>query len=137
MTPTTIAIVRHSWLQVQALGPAAGALFYAKLFAADPALRPLFKGDITVQGAKLLHMIGAAVAKLDDLDTLLPILRGLGQRHAGYGVQPAHYSTVGGALLQTLEQGLGDHYTPPVRDAWTEVYGVMADVMLAASATTA
>jgi methyl-accepting chemotaxis protein len=137
MTPTTVAIVRHSWRQVHALGPQAGVLFYANLFAADPALQPLFKGDITQQGAKLLQMIGAAVAKLDDLDTLLPILRNMGQRHAGYGVMPAHYTTVGGALLQTLEQGLGDHFTPPVRAAWTEVYGVIAEVMLSAAEATA
>lgn len=131
MTPATIANVRQSWLQVEALWPQAGALFYANLFKADPTLKPLFSGDITQQGTKLMQMIGAAVSKLDDLDALRPILRNLGQRHAGYGVRHAHYPIVGAALLQTLAQALGDAFTPPLRAAWAEVYGVIAETMTA------
>jgi methyl-accepting chemotaxis protein len=85
------------------------------------------------QGKKLMQMIGAAVGKLNDLATLVPILQNLGQRHAGYGVQDAHYQTVGGALLKTLEQGLGGDFTAEVQAAWTEVYGVIAATMIAAS----
>jgi hemoglobin-like flavoprotein len=50
----------------------------------------------------------------------------------GYGVQDAHYALVGGALLKTLEQGLGPAFTPQVKAAWTEVYGVMSSVMISA-----
>jgi hemoglobin-like flavoprotein len=92
-------------------------------------LRALFKGDMQQQGARLMQMIGAAVGQLDDLPALVPVLQGLAQRHQGYGVQAAHYDTVGAALLETLGQGLGDAFTPPVRAAWAEVYGVMAGVM--------
>ena len=133
MNQTSIFLVQSSWRQVSAIAPQAGALFYAKLFAVDPALRPLFKGPIEDQAAKLMQMIGVAVGKLDDLDALLPVLGNLGRRHAGYGVQDTHYETVGAALLQTLEQGLGAGFTPAVREAWTEVYGVLADVMSAAA----
>lgn len=129
MSPDTISLVQQSWTQVAAIAPQAAALFYQNLFTADPSLKPLFKGDMEAQGAKLMQMIGAAVGKLDDLGTLVPILQGLGKRHAGYGVQDAHYDTVGGALLQTLGQGLGAGFTPAVKAAWGEVYGVMAQVM--------
>lgn len=80
-----------------------------------------------------MQMIGAAVGKLNDLKTLVPILQGLGQRHAGYGVEIAHYQTVGAALLKTLGQGLGEEFTPEVKSAWTSVYGVIAEVMVAGS----
>ena len=43
-----------------------------------------------------------------------------------YGVRDSHYDTVGRALLWTLEQGLGDAFTPDVKAAWTVVYGVLA-----------
>ncbi len=33
------------------------------------------------QGVKLMQMIGAAVGKLNDLNTLVPILQGLARRH--------------------------------------------------------
>lgn len=133
MQSQTIDAVQSSWKAVEAIGPQAAALFYDNLFTADPSLRALFKGDMVAQGEKLITMIGAAVRKLNDLDGLVPILQSLGQRHATYGVQDAHYATVGAALLKTLEQGLGAAFTAPVKAAWTEVYGVIADVMTKAS----
>ena len=131
----TTAVVRGSWKRVESIAPAAAALFYDNLFAADASLKPLFKGDLQQQGHKLMQMIGAAVARLDDLPALVPVLEGLALRHAGYGVQAAHYDTVGAALLKTLGQGLGEHFTPPVRQAWTEVYALIADVMTRAAAS--
>ena len=61
-------------------------------------------------------------------------LRALGRRHVGYGVRDSHYATVGEALLWTLEQGLGDAFTPDVRAAWAETYGTRAGVMQRAAA---
>ena len=81
------------------------------------------------QGRKLMMMINTAVRGLRDLPALVPAVKALGQRHVGYGVQPSHYSTVAVALLWTLEQGLGDDFTMEVRDAWTEVYMVLATTM--------
>lgn len=133
MKPETIALVQSSWSKVTPIAPQAAALFYQNLFTADPSLQPLFKGNMEEQGKKLMQMIGAAVGKLDDLSTLVPILQNLGQRHAGYGVQEAHYQTVGGALLKTLGQGLGEAFTTDVQTAWTEVYGIIATTMIAAS----
>lgn len=129
----TISLVQTSWAQVSPIATQAAALFYNNLFEADPSLKPLFKGDMTQQGAKLMQMIGAAVGKLGELGVLVPILQSLGRRHVDYGVQASHYDTVGGALLKTLEQGLGPAFTPEVRAAWTEVYGVMAQVMTEAA----
>jgi hemoglobin-like flavoprotein len=133
MNTDTITLVRQSWARVVPIAPQAAALFYQNLFAADPALRPLFKGDMTEQGHKLTQMLGAAVSKLDDLEALVPVLQSLAKRHVGYGVQAEHYAIVGAALLKTLEQGLGDDFTPPVREAWVAVYGLVAEVMIRAS----
>lgn len=129
MTPHTIALVQGSWAKVQPIAPQAAELFYKNLFEADPLLQQLFKVDMPEQGRKLMQMIGAAVGKLTDLPTLVPILQTLGKRHVGYGVRDSDYAVVGAALLKTLEQGLGPAFTPEVRAAWTEVYGVMHQVM--------
>jgi methyl-accepting chemotaxis protein len=133
MQQHTITLVQDSWQKVAAIAPQAAELFYQNLFAADPSIKPLFKGDMPEQGKKLMQMIGAAVGKLNDLPALVPILQGLGKRHAGYGVEDSHYQTVGAALLKTLEQGLGADFTEEVKQAWTAVYTVMADVMVAAA----
>lgn len=135
MNPQIVQMVQQSWAKVLPIAPQAAALFYNNLFTLDPSLKPMFTGDMQAQGARLMSMIGAAVGKLEDLDTLVPILQGLGRRHDGYGVRPAHYDTVGAALLQTLEQALSDDFTPPVRAAWAHVYAVMTSVMQEACAT--
>lgn len=130
MTPSQVALVRSSFSQLAPIAPQAAALFYANLFEADPSLRKLFKGDMAQQGERLMTMIGSAVRMLDRPDALLPVLRSLGGRHGGYGVMPAHYDTVGAALLKTLEQGLQDAWTPELAAAWSCVYGVIRDTML-------
>ncbi len=129
MDSSTIQLVQNSWQKVVAIGPQAAALFYQNLFELDPALKPLFKGDLQAQGKKLIEMISVAVSKLTELNVLVPVLQNLGKRHGGYGVQDSHYDTVAAALIKTLGQGLGDDFTPETKGAWVEVYSVMADVM--------
>lgn len=129
MTPEQATLVTQSWEKVLPIKDQAAALFYGKLFELDPSLRPLFKGDIQEQGRKLMAMINTAVRGLGDLNTLVPAVQALGRRHVGYGVQNEHYATVAVALLWTLEQGLGPAFTAEVREAWTEVYTVLASTM--------
>lgn len=135
MNDEIISQVQQSWAKVQPIASQAAELFYKNLFELDPSLKSLFKGDMKAQGEKLMQMIGTAVAKLTELDTLVPALQGLGKRHAGYGVVTAHYDTVGAAFLNTLSQGLGEDFTPAVKAAWTTVYGVMSKVMIEAAAS--
>jgi hemoglobin-like flavoprotein len=125
----TIQLVRDSFDLVEPIAPRAAALFYAHLFADDPSVRPLFRGDMIQQGEHLMKMIGLAVSKLDEPDVLIPALQGLGQRHAGYGVRDAHYDSVGIALLKTLREGLGVAFTDDVEEAWASVYGELAATM--------
>ena len=130
MTPQQITLVQASFADVKPIATTAAELFYNRLFTLDPALRPLFKGDMGQQGQMLMSMIGAAVSGLKDLERLAPVVRQLGARHVRYGVQAQHYATVGSALLWTLDQGLGDKFTPAVREAWTAAYTLLSDVML-------
>lgn len=134
MTPEQIELVKSSWAKVVPIADTAAKLFYGKLFELDPALKPLFKGDMTEQGRKLTRMIGTAVSGLDRLDQIVPAVKDLGVRHVAYGVQDSHYDTVGSALLWTLGQGLGDAFTPDVETAWATVYGLLADTMKTAAA---
>ena len=132
MTSAEIHLVKDSFRQIVPIADQAAALFYARLFELDPALRHLFRGDMREQGRKLMTMIAAVVQSLEHLDTLVPAVRQLGARHAGYGVTPDHYAVVGAALLWTLEKGLGPAFTPDVRDAWTSTYSLLANTMLEA-----
>mgnify|MGYP001820396119 FL=1 len=133
----TVTLVQESFEKVKPIAPTAAKIFYSKLFELDPALKPLFptgkEGAMLEQGNKLMTMLGAAVAGLSNLDALIPVLKGLGQRHVEYKVEPSHYNTVGAALLGALEVGLGDDFTPEVKEAWASVYGTMSTVMIEAA----
>ena len=132
MTPEQIALVRSSFAAVRPIADVAASLFYTRLFELDPALEHLFHGDLRDQGRKLMGMLAFVVGNLDRPATLLPAVTALAERHHGYGVQSNHYETVGGALLWTLERGLGDAFTVEVREAWTTAYQVLSATMLAA-----
>jgi hemoglobin-like flavoprotein len=133
MTPDQIAAVQKSFSAVLPIADQAGIMFYQRLFATDPRLRTLFSGDISAQSEKLMQMIGTAVYGLYQPETIIPTVRALGARHAGYGVSEADYETVAAALMWTLERGLGPAFTPEVAEAWVAAYTMLADTMKAAA----
>ncbi len=133
MNREQIDLVQASFARIEPLAEEAGVLFYVKLFEIDPGLRRLFKGKMNEQGLKLMQMISFAVHGLDRIDALVPEIQALGMRHAGYGVEDNHYETVGTALLWTLEEALGDAFTPKTKEAWADVYTFLATAMKDAS----
>jgi len=136
MDPEQIALVRASFAKVAPNARAAAALFYGRLFEIAPNLRALFRGDMEEQGAKLMAMLATAVGSLDQLDSIVPAVRALGARHAGYGVHPADYAPVAEALLWTLSEALGDAFTPDTRAAWVAAYTILAGQMQQGAAIT-
>ena len=136
MTPKEIALVRQGFDQIAPMAQAAGELFYQKLFALDPSLRPLFCGEVAAQAGHLMAALAMVVRSLDDLGPVVGQIQALGRRHAAYGVQARMFDTVGQAFLATLEAGLGDSFTPDARAAWTAAYTLLAGAMIAAMAET-
>ena len=133
MTPRQVELVQTSFQKVVPIAGTAADLFYDRLFEVTPALRPMFPADLAEQKVKLMAMLGTAVTNLHQLGTVLPAIKEMGKRHVGYGVKPEHYALVGGALLWTLEKGLGADFTSEVKAAWTETYTSLAGVMNGAS----
>ena len=128
-----IILVQSSFAKVKPISDQAAVLFYAKLFDIAPQVKPMFKDDMVEQGRKLMAMLNTVVNGLSNLDAIVPAAQNLARGHVGYGVQSAHYAYVGSALLYALEQGLGQDFTPPVKQAWTDAYGLLSGVMIAAA----
>jgi hemoglobin-like flavoprotein len=130
MTPAQKELVQNTWTLVVPIADTATAMFYDRLFAIDPGSRELFENtDLAEQRLKLLQVLSVAIAGLDDLGRLIPIVEDLGRRHGGYGVRDEHYDSVGAALLWTLQKGLGAAWTAETAAAWAEVYGLLSGVM--------
>lgn len=133
LTPQQIDLVETTFEAVAKIKEQAADLFYNRLFELDPALRPLFRGDMKDQGRKLMATLGVAVSSLRNLEKIIPTVQALGANHATYGVKESDYQTVAAALLWTLEQGLGAAFTPAVKEAWTATYTILAGVMIEAA----
>jgi hemoglobin-like flavoprotein len=129
LTLTQKTLVQETFAAIAPIADDAAVLFYRRLFEIDPSLQGMFRGDMAEQRKKLMQMLTAAVKGLDRLEQLVPVVQELGRRHAAYGILDAHYDTVGGALLWTLEMGLGAQFTTETREAWATVYGLLATTM--------
>jgi hemoglobin-like flavoprotein len=129
MTPETERLVRESWSRFEPIAERSAGFFYAKLFELDPDAEGLFaRTNMEAQGRKVMHMFAEIVRMLDRPEELVHEVADLGRRHMHYGVRDSQYDSVGTALLWTLEQGLGDGFTPEIRDAWTEAYLLVSSV---------
>lgn len=105
--------------------------FYNNLFTDYPAAKPLFAhSNMKEQAGKLLTSLVFVVENLKKPGALTEALKGLGARHVKYGALPEHYPLVGNSLLKTFEQYLGAAWTPQVKQAWVDAYGVIAETML-------
>jgi hemoglobin-like flavoprotein len=110
-------------------------VFYARLFAAAPAVRPLFAGtDLRRQKSMLLAALVLLRKSLRNLDAVVPTLRALGARHVAYGAQPEHYPVVGEVLIASMAEVAGDAWRPEYERAWAAAYGVVAGAMLEGAA---
>lgn len=135
MTPEQVTMVQDSFKKVVPIAGTAADLFYNRLFEIAPEVRSLFPDDLADQKKKLIAMLATAVTNLHQVETIVPAVEDLGRRHVAYGVTSTMYEPVGAALLWTLEQGLGDGFTPPLKAAWTETYVTLAGVMQKAAAS--
>ena len=110
-------------------------IFYARLFETAPAVRPLFAGtDMRRQHTMLLSALVLLRKSLRDLDAIVPTLKRLGARHAGYGAAPAHYPVVGEVLIGAMAELAGPAWEPRFEQAWGEAFGVVAGAMLEGAA---
>jgi hemoglobin-like flavoprotein len=130
LTTTQVELIQTSFQQVLPIAETAGVLLCERIFTLAPETRSLFAADIRPHAKRLMAAVNVVVDGLDDLDDVAPMLVKLGARHVRYGARPEHFDVVGSALLWTLEQGLGEAFTPEVRDAWAAGWNVIAGAML-------
>ena len=108
--------------------------FYARLFTAAPAVKPLFPTDMKKQKTMLLGALVLLRKSLRNLDGIVPTLRTLGARHVWYGAKPEHYGVVGATLITSLAVIAGDDWKPEYESAWNAAFGIVAATMLEGAA---
>lgn len=102
--------------------------FYALLFEAYPAVRPLFPADMASQQRKLVQALALAVSHLRRPEPLSEALRNLGANHVAYGARPEHFAAVGETLIRVLSE-FDKEWSAPTEEAWKETFAAIAKFM--------
>jgi hemoglobin-like flavoprotein len=126
-----IELLETSFESIAPHGEAFVTAFYERLFTHYPQTRAFFAAtNMKEQRKKLLGALLLVMQNLRKPEVLASALKGLGQRHAAYGVLPEHYPIVGTILLETFADFLGDDWTPECHDAWAQAYEAICSLML-------
>ena len=127
-----IPAMRANFAKAAAAGDEAPLYFYSHLFLRHPETRAMFPVSMAHQRDRLFNALGLVVAKVDELDALVPILQQLGRDHRKFGTLAAHYPAVGDSLLATLEH-FDENWNEDLARSWREAYAVVAQVMIEAA----
>lgn len=128
-----VASLRATYDLVRADDIRFATIFYEKLFAAAPHLRPMFKGDIELQKSKLIHALDAVVQNFEKPNENAAMLAALGQRHAEYGAKPEHYDLVVDLLIDAMSTLLGANASPKGLSEWRVALRLVSNQMISAA----
>src|SRR5262249_32390319 len=81
MTPDQVESIQASFAKVAPIAETAAGLFYNRLFEIAPEVKPLFRGDMTEQGRKLMKTLTVVVNGLGNLELILPAASALAKGH--------------------------------------------------------
>lgn len=128
-----VARLRGTYEQVRGHGSRLAEVFYARLFAAAPHLRAMFRNDTEAQSRKLMDSLDAVVRNFEDPRANLANLAAMGRRHAEYGVKPGHYDLVIDLLIESMREVGGAAADPARLDEWRMALRLISNQMIGAS----
>ena len=115
-------LIQSTFWRVASLSETAAVVFYAQAVEIEPALRRVLTVHPQERGGKFLRLLRAAVRSANERETITAAIENVGIPSAGFGIRPQYYPAVIDALLVTLELGLGEGFTPEVKEAWMAAY---------------
>ncbi len=133
LSQKSIDIVKSTVPALRERGIEITTTFYKRMFENNPEVKVLFNMDRQESGEQpkaLAMTILAAAQNIDNLESLLPVVKKIGQKHVDSKVLPQHYPIVGKNLLLAIKEVLGDAATDEVLQAWEEAYQVISKIFI-------
>lgn len=125
-------LVQDSWEVVSSakIKEQATRLLLGRWWELDASARALFQNSIVSEATGLMKNFGFAVRLLNSPSELRNALLDAGRKHASYGVKVEQFSTLGVALMWTLQIGLGSKWTKELEEAWLWAYSTFSSQMI-------
>ncbi|PGS47473.1 NO-inducible flavohemoprotein [Bacillus sp. AFS041924] len=133
LSQKTIEIIKSTVPVLEVKGTEITSVFYKNLFTNHPELLNVFNHTNQQKGRQqtaLANTVLAAAQNIDKLETILPVVKQIAQKHRSLLVKPEHYPIVGQHLLGAIKEVLGDAATEEILGAWGEAYGIIAQVFI-------
>ncbi|MGG1686284.1 NO-inducible flavohemoprotein [Pseudalkalibacillus sp. NRS-1564] len=133
LSPKTITTIKSTVPVLEVHGTEITKRFYEMLFENHPELLNIFNRANQKQGRQqqaLANAVYAAAKHIDQLETILPVVKQVAHKHRSLGVKPEHYPIVGEYLLKAIKEVLKEDATEEILLAWEEAYGVIASVFI-------
>lgn len=148
------ARVIASWklvTQIPNYAEVVGELLFRKIFTLAPTVHGMFRfsrgydllseemfrsESFREHASGVIYTVNTAISMLaPDLEPLEEVLFELGRSHRKYGAVPEHYAVIGQALIETLQDAMGDTFTPEIKASWICVYELVSATMIAGGAS--
>ena len=122
-------VIQQSFFSIESQFGVLADRFYNNLFQARPDFRPMFPEELAGQKNKLISSLSIVINGCDQLESILPLLQELGDKHVSYGVKVADYNDVGQALILALNTTKGDSWSDELEQTWVRAYATIAAAM--------
>ena len=133
LSTNDINIVKSTVPLLEAGGIAITEHFYNRMFTHNPELKDIFNMSNQQTGRQkvaLFEAIAAYAKNLDNLAVLKHAVERITHKHTSFHIKPADYDIVGLHLIETFRELLPEQFTSAVEQAWTNAYGVLANLFI-------
>lgn len=133
----TIDVIKSTVPVLEIHGEKITSRFYEMMFTNHPELLNIFNHANQKQGRQqkaLANTVYAAAKYIDQLEAIVPVVKQIAHKHRSLGIKAEHYPIVGNHLIMAIKDVLGDAATDEILQAWTDAYGVIADVFISVEA---
>lgn len=127
------ALIKATIPILQSSGEILTDYFYKRMFEYNPELKSVFNMGNQANGKQKHALAGAVLAYAEHIDNpsvLINVLKGIGNKHVSLNIKAEDYAIVGGHLIASIQEVLGDVATPELVEAWTVAYNELAEIMI-------
>ncbi|CAL4141546.1 unnamed protein product [Meganyctiphanes norvegica] len=142
LTPRDKASIVATWDLVRPNLKQHGINFFMKLFEEEPDLQQRFASfrdkdlselrtnkRMAAHATTVMTAIQACVDNLDDVETLVELLKTTGVNHEKRGIPKEDFELLAPVLIDFLGENLGNAWTPQAKAAWTQAMKVINAVI--------
>lgn len=104
--------------------------FYARLFAENPTVRPMFPESLADQKKKLLAAFVLVFENIRNPEKIAEPLKKMGGRHQGYGTKAEHYPIIRDVIIYVMAEMAGNQWNDQLTEDWTNALNFVASIMV-------